>query len=141
MTLKVTREDVWMATVEDRPGGAAEKLEPLAEAGANLEFLLARRTPEEPGKGVVFAGPLRGAKVQRAAKEAGFARSQALHGVRIEGPDRPGMAARIARALADAGISFRGLTASALSRRFVAHLALDSAADAARAAAALRKLK
>ncbi len=40
MALKATRVDVWTATVEDRPGGGAEKLEALAEGGANLEFVL-----------------------------------------------------------------------------------------------------
>ncbi|MDW8469357.1 MAG: ACT domain-containing protein [Burkholderiales bacterium] len=140
MALKVTRADVWTATVEDRVGGAAEKFEALARAKVNLEFALARRTPENPGKGILFAYPLKGAKAIRAAQEAGFAKSASIHSVRIEGPDKPGTAARIARALAEAGISFRGLAASALGRRFVGFVALDSAEDAKKAAAVLRKL-
>jgi hypothetical protein len=42
--------------------------------------------------------------------------------------------------LADAGISFRALSASAHGRKFVSHIAVDSPADAAKAAAVLRKL-
>jgi hypothetical protein len=44
------------------------------------------------------------------------------------------------RTLADAGISFRALSASALGRKFVGYVALDSAEDAARAASLIRKL-
>jgi hypothetical protein len=141
MTLKVSRTEVWTATISDRAGGAAEKLEPLAAAGANFEFVLARRTPERPGSGVLFVAPVKGAKATRAAQAAGFAKPADLHSVRVEGPDRPGQGARIARALADAGLSFRGLSAAAVGRRFVSYIALDSAEDAAKALAALRKLK
>ena len=60
MKLKVNRSDVWAATIEDKPGGLANKLEALAKVGANLEFVLARRTPERgPGQGVVFLTPLK----------------------------------------------------------------------------------
>jgi len=63
-----------------------------------------------------------------------------LHAVRIEGTDKPDITAAIMRALADAGISFRALSASAISKRFVAFLALDSAEDAAKAVAILKKI-
>jgi hypothetical protein len=140
MALKVTRADTWTATIEDRVGGAAEKFEPLAKAGVNLEFALARRTPENPGKGIMFIYPVKGAKAVRAAQEAGFAKSPSIHSVRIEGGDKPGVAARVARALAEAGISFRGFTATAIGRKFVGFVALDSAEDAARAVGVLKKV-
>lgn len=140
MKLKVTRTDIWTAVIDDRPGGAAEGLERLAKAGANLEFLLARRTPEQPGKGVVFAAPLKGVKVLRAAQEAGFTKAPDIHGLRIEGGDVPGLAARMTRALADAGVSFRGLSAIAQGRKFVAYLSLDTSDDVLRATRALKKL-
>ncbi len=140
MALKVSRVDLWMATIEDRAGGAADKLEPLAKAGANFEFVFTRRTPEQPGKGLIVAAPVKGAKVLRAAQEAGFAKSAELHSVRIEGSDKPGTTAKVARALAAAGISFRALSATAVSRKFVGFVALDSAEDAAKAAGILRKL-
>ena len=140
MAVKVSRVDLWMATIDDRAGGAAEKLEPLSNAGANLEFVFTRRTPEQPGKGLLVVTPVKGAKVARAAREAGFGKSDNLHGVRVEGADKPGVTARTARALGQAGISFRALSASALGRKFVSYIALDSAADAAKAAALLRKL-
>ena len=140
MKLKVTRTDIWRATIDDRPGGAADGLERLSKAGASLEVLLARRTPEQPGKGLMFAAPMKGAKVLRAAQEAGFAKAADIHGLRIEGGDVPGLGARMTRALADAGVSFRALSAMAQGRKFVAYLWLDTAEDAARATRSLKKL-
>ena len=54
MKLDITRVDVWAAGIEDQPGGLAQKLDALAKAGANLEFLIARRAPEKPGTGVLY---------------------------------------------------------------------------------------
>jgi hypothetical protein len=51
-------ECLWAAMLQDRVGGLAGKLAPLAAAGANLEFIIARRAPEQPGRGVVFVTPL-----------------------------------------------------------------------------------
>ena len=62
MPYEITKVDVWAATIEDRPGGLAEKLEVLAEAGADLEFVIARRASESPGTGVVFMAPISGAE-------------------------------------------------------------------------------
>jgi hypothetical protein len=141
MKLKVTRVDVWAATIEDRPGGLAAKLEALARAGANLEFVIARRAPERPGTGVVFVTPVKGTRQTRAAADCGFSRTGTLHSVRIEGADRPGLGAALSRTLAAAGINLRGLSAAAIGRRFVGHLALDTDADAQRAIQLLKKLE
>ena len=140
MALNVTRVDVWAASIDDRPGGLAEKLEALAEAGAQLEFVISRRAPDKPGTGVVFLTPLKGAAQTRAAKKVGLAKTKSLHSVRIEGPDKPGLGARITQALADAGINLRGLSAAAIGRRCVVHLALDRSADATKAVRILKKL-
>jgi len=141
MALKVTRVDTWAATIEDRPGGLALKLKALAEAGANLEMVIARRRPDQPGKGVVYVAPLKGAKVGRAAEAAGFAKAQGMHSVRAEGPDQPGLGARITQGLAEAGVNLRGLSAAAIGKKCVVYLAIDTAEDAATAVSALRKIK
>ena len=140
MALKVTRAEVWVATIDDRPGGASEKLAPLAKAGAKLEFVFARRTPEQPGRGMVIADPLKGKKVVEAATAAGFAKPADMHSVRVEGGDKPGLGARMTQALAAAGISFRGLSAGVIGRKFVSFIALDTPEDAARAIGVLKKL-
>jgi hypothetical protein len=141
MALKVSKAEVWAATIDDRPGGAAEKLETLSRAGANLEMLLARRTAEQPGRGVMFVTPLKGKKAVEAAQQAGMGKPENIHSVRIEGGDKPGLGSKIAAALGGAGINFRGMSAIAIGKKFVSFIALDSADDQARAIAALKKLK
>ncbi|HZM43924.1 MAG TPA: ACT domain-containing protein [Burkholderiales bacterium] len=141
MALKATKAEVWAVSIDDRAGGVADKLETLARAGASFEMVFARRTPENPGKGMLFATPIKGAKAARAAREAGMGTPPSIHSVRIEGTDRPGLGAKITRALGDAGISFRGISAIAIGRNFVSYLACDSAEDQARAIAALKKMK
>ena len=141
MAIKASRSDIWSVTIDDRAGGAADRLEELARAKVNLEMVFARRTPEHPGSGVLFVGPIKGAKAERAAQTAGFSRPESIHGVRIEGGDKPGAGAKITRALGNAGISFRGLTAIALGRKFVSYVACDTDDDATRAVQVLRKLK
>jgi len=140
VALNVSRADVWAASIDDRPGGLAEKLAALAEAGAQLEFVIARRAPDKPGTGVVFLTPLKGAAQIRAAKKAGFEKTESLHSLRVEGPDKPGLGAQMTQALAQAGINLRGLSAAAIGPRCVVHLALDSVADASKAARILKHL-
>ncbi len=139
MALTVTRSDVWAASIVDRAGGLAEKLAALAEAGAQLEFVISRRAPDTPGTGVVFLTPLKGAAQLKAAKKAGFEKTPSLHSLRIEGPDKPGLGAQLTQALAAAGINLRGLSAAAMGTRCVMYVALDTAADAAKAARILKK--
>ena len=140
MALKVTKAEVWVATIEDRAGGAADKLEALSRAGASLEMLLARRT-EQPGQGVMFVTPVKGARAVKAAQAAGFGKPENIHSVRVEGSDKPGLGSKIARALGSAGVSFRGVSAVAIGRKFISYIACDSAEDAARAIATLKKLR
>lgn len=141
MAFKVTKAEVWAVGINDRAGSVADKLELLGKAGANFEMVLARRTPETRGKGMLFATPVKGAKAIRAARKAGMRVPATIFSVRVEGTDRPGSGAKIARALGDAGISFRGISGVAIGRKFVSYLACDSAKDQAKAIAALKKLK
>ena len=141
MKLKVSRANVWAATIEDKPGELANKLEALAGAKANLEFVLARRTPERgPGQGVVFLTPLKSGAQQRKAVDAGFTETNSLHSLRVEGTDAPGIGAKMTRALASAGLNLRGLSAASLGRKFVAYFAFDTATDADKATGVLKKL-
>ncbi len=141
MKLDVTCDEVWSAGIEDRPGGLAEKLDALNQAGANLEFLIARRSPEKLGTGVVFVTPIKGARQVKAAKQAGFSKTDSLHGVRVASADKPGLAFMLSRQMADAGSNLRGMSAAAIGRRAVFHLAFDSVADANKAMSQLKKNK
>jgi predicted amino acid-binding ACT domain protein len=140
MALEVSRVDIWAGSVEDRPGGLAKVLDALAKAGAQLDYVMARRAPEKPGAGVVFLAPLKGAKQAAAAKKAGLHRSRSLQAVKVTGRDKPGLGAQVTCALADKGVSLRGLSASVIGRQFVLWLALDSAKDAAQAVRTLKAL-
>lgn len=139
MAMQVSKVDVWVGEVEDRPGGLFETLDVLSKAGANLEFVIARRAPERPGTTVVFFAPLRGARQIRAAKNAGLSKATNLCSLRLEGPDRAGFGAKITQAIAEAGINMRGLSAAALGRRCVTYFAFDTDADAKKASRILRK--
>jgi hypothetical protein len=130
MELIVERVDVWAATIEDKPGGLAQVLSTLRDAGADLQFVVARRTPEAPGKGVVFVAPLQGDSEIRAATQVGFNVTPSLHSVRVMGLDQLGIIAELAQKLADGGINLRGVSAAVLGSQFIAYLAVDSLEDA-----------
>jgi len=138
MAYKIAKVQVLVGNIEDRPGGLADKLALLADAGANLEFVLARR--DVPGKGLLFVAPILGAKQNKAAKLAGLVKSDSLHALRIEGPDKAGLGVKLTKSLAAAGINLRGLSAVAVNRRAVVLVAFDSKADTAKAQKILAKV-
>jgi len=124
----VEHVDVWAATIEDRPSALASVLAELREAGADLQFIIARRA--EPGKGVLFVTPLRGDREIAAAAQVGFNVTRTLHSVRVMGRDRPGIAAQLTKKLADGRINLRGFSASVIGTQFLAYVAVDSQDDA-----------
>jgi len=137
MAYTISKVDVRVGQIKDRPGGLAEKLNALSQARANLEFVIARR--DKPGTGLVFVAPLKTAAQARAAGRAGLKTAKNLHSLRLVGPDRPGLGAKITSALAEAGINLRGLSAAALMRKCVVYFAFDSATDANKAARVLKQ--
>ena len=139
MELLVEHAQVWAAALQDKPGAMAGKLTTLAEAGADLGFIIARRAPDKPGTGVVFVTPLRGDHDIEAAVNEGFRVSGSLHAVRVEGDNRPGIAAEVARHLATAGLNLRGASAAAIGNRSVMHFAFDTNEDAQEAMRVLQE--
>lgn len=137
MDLIVERVDVWAAGIEDEAGALAEMLEALGEAGADLDFVLARRSPEKAGAGVVFLTPLRGDVEIEAASDLGFNVTSSVHSVRVEGKNTPGIGAKVTALLADAGLNLRGLSAAVVGPRFIMYIGFDSEEDADEAVSAL----
>ncbi|MGD2109830.1 MAG: amino acid-binding protein [Phycisphaerae bacterium] len=137
MAYEITSEDVWVAEIDDRSGGVAEKLEALSRVGVDLEFMIGRRAPEKPGKGVVFLAPFRGDEATRAAVKAGLSQWTSAATLRIQGPNKPGLGALIAWTVANEDISLRGISAAKLGDRSVFYLAFDSRADGDKARNAL----
>lgn len=138
--MKAQLVDTWAAEMEDKPGALAGKLKALAASGANLEFVIARCAHDKPGMGVVFVTPIKGAKQVKAAEAAGFTKTESLYTLRVEGADKCGQGARLTQALADAGLNLRGLSAAAIGKKFICHIALESKADATKAVRILNKL-
>ncbi|KAG8152572.1 ACT domain-containing protein [Burkholderia catarinensis] len=130
MELIADRIEVWAATIEDKPGGLARVLRVLRDAGADLQFIVARRTPEKTGAGVVFVAPLQGDNEIRAAAQVGFTPTSSLHSIRVMGLDQQGIIADLTQKLADGGINLRGVSAAVLGTQFIAYLAVDTLNDA-----------
>jgi hypothetical protein len=137
MGLFVEAVDVWAAPISDRAGSLAGALKALHDAGADLQCIIARRAPDQPGKGVVFVTPLQGDQEIAAAAQVGFSASHTVHSVRVMGRDRPGIAATVTQKIAEASINLRGFSSVVVGTQFIAYLAVDSREDADRAIKAL----
>jgi hypothetical protein len=139
MDMIVERVNVWAAPIKDQPGGLTIVLRGLREAGADLGFVIARRTAEHPGKGVVFVTPLRGDREIAAAANLGFNITRSVHSVRVQGKNRPGLAAELTEKLTEAQISLRGFSAAVIGARFVIYIGLDTREDAEKTVNLLRQ--
>src|SRR6266545_992221 len=120
MDLLIEQVDVWAATIPDKPGGLADTLTILREAGADLQFIIAWRAAEKPATRVVFVTPLQGDREIGAAAEVGVNVTQKLPSVRVTGRDRPGIAAELAQKLSQVGINLHGFSACVIGTQFVA---------------------
>lgn len=133
MAFVIKRVDVWVCEVEDHPGRLADKLEAVMRAGANLDFIIARPEDDKPRLSVLFVAPVEGAAEVAAAEEVGLCRST-MHALRVEGPDRPGLAAGIARTLSEEGINIVGLSAAGVRDGALLYIRFLNEADVVRAA-------
>jgi hypothetical protein len=137
MALTVKRITLWRADVENRPGVLAGALEPLAAAGADLRLVMGYRFPDTPERSAIELYPVSGRRATAAAQEAGLAAAD-IPCLLVEGDNRAGLGARMARALADAGLNIAFLMAQVIGRRFSAAIGFP---DAAAADAAVRVIK
>jgi hypothetical protein len=140
MSFRLDRVHVWSCEVPDEPGGVANKLAALAQAGENLEFVSTRRTPEKPGWGVLYIAPVTGPDQVRAAKAAGLREVRNPVVVRVEGDNKAGLAHRLTHEWAVAGISFQGLSMAVVGDKFVGYASFDNSDDANRAATILANI-
>ena len=133
MDLTVERVNVWAASIRDEVGGLSHLLSGLRDAGADLDFIIARRAAEKPGTGVVFVTPLRGDREVSAAARLGFNATSSVKAVRIEGDNKPGAAAEVTEKLAAAGTDLKGFSAAVIGARFIFYVGFDSSEDAKKA--------
>ena len=135
----VEHVDVWVASIDDKPGGLAKVLSGLRDAGADLDFIISRRSPDKPGSGLVFVTPLRGDREVRAASTLGFNVRSSIRSLRIQGENRPGTAAGIMEKLAAEGINVQGFSGAVIGTSFIMYIGLDSAEDEAKAIEILKQ--
>lgn len=156
MAFEITEVEVWEGEIEDRRGALSEQLAEVFRAGADLDLMISRprwaqadarpsflaavkrwfcgaaSSPARPDASTLFVAPLRGEAQTKAAAAAGLTRSP-RHWLRLEGPDRPWLAAGITRTIADAEINMGSLTATVIRDRCVLYLSFQSDDDARRA--------
>ena len=126
MTLAIRRIQVWCGEIPDRPGAAAAKLEQLAHAGADLEFVFTRPHRNKSDTSVLFIAPINGPDQVRAARAAELGPALDVAMLCVEGDNRPGFGYELMSRLAVAGINLRGVSISAMGGRFSAYLAFDN---------------
>ena len=96
------------------------------------------RYPGNKAKAVIELHPVAGKKVTSAAEQAGLAASS-IPTLLVEGDNKPGLAHKIAQAVADAGVNLTSLVAQALGKGFVAAVGFETEADAKKAAGLIKK--
>ena len=140
MSFKLDRIHIWSGEIQDQAGGMVAKLAPLAQAGANLEYILTRRLAARPGAGFLYVAPVTGPSQVRAARTVGLSESHDTVVLRVEGDNQAGLAHRLTQQWALAGINLQGLTMSVLGNKFIGYAAFDTVEDANKAAQILADL-
>ena len=138
MAVTVKRITLWRADVDNRPGVLARTLEPLAQGGADLRLVMGYRFPQTPERSAIELYPVSGKRTTAAAEQAGLAEANDIPCLLVEGDNRPGLGAAIARGLADAGVNIAFLMAQVIGRKFTAAIGF---ADEQAATAATQVIK
>jgi hypothetical protein len=106
MAVSVKKAILWRREVDNSPGMLASILQPLSEASADLQVVMAYRYPSGENKAAIELYPVSGRKSAAAAQTAGLAPSSISTPV-VESDNRPGLGHTIAKAIGDAGINMR----------------------------------
>ena len=131
--MTVRRVTAFTVEVEDRPGTLAEMAQPVADAGINL--LAVYGGPTSEGRAMICCVPEDPGPLRALAAEGGVP-VQERECLLVEGEDRPGAGAELARKLAGAGINIEQMLATASGGTFAACVVV-APGDIDKAAAAL----
>lgn len=137
MTVRIRKLTLWRAQVAHRPGALAEVLDPLASAGADLQIVMGYPQPGGSSRAFVEVAPITTRSSALAAEKASFERTGAPT-LLVLGDNRPGLASRVARALADSQVNIAFLCAQVIGRRYSAVFAFESEADLDKASDRIR---
>jgi hypothetical protein len=140
MAVRVKQISLWRSEVANRAGALAGMLGPIAEAGGNLKVVMGYRMPGEENRAAVEVYPVTGKRVTAAARSVGLSDS-GIPALLVDGDDRAGLGAAIARGVAGAGINMIFLMAQVVGRRYSAIIGFESASDAKKAAALVKRAK
>ena len=138
MAVIIRKITLWRVDVENRPGALAGVLEPLANAGADLDVVMGYPLPGDGSRAAIEVSPVSGKKVVAAAVAAGL-NSSSIPSLVVQGDNKPGLGHAITRSLAEAGINITFAVAQVIGRRFTAIFGFESEAHARQAASLIRR--
>lgn len=139
MAVTVKKAMFWRKEVDNQPGMLARTLQPLAEAGADLQVVMAYRYPGGEDKAAIELHPVSGRKPNAAARAAGLA-PWSIPVLLVEGDNKPGLGHAVAKAIGDAGINMGFVMAQVVGRKYAAVFGFENQADANKAATLIKKL-
>jgi hypothetical protein len=138
MAVTVKKAVLWRTEIDNRPGMLASTLEPLSEAGADLQDCHGLLLPSWKGYGRYRATSGFGQKVHGGGKES---RSCPVTDIRPAGAggQSAGTGHTLAKAIGDAGINLSFVIAQVMGRRYSAMFGFENEADATRLQALIKK--
>jgi hypothetical protein len=139
MAVTVKKAVLWRKEIDHHPGLLATTLEPLAQAGADLQVVMAYRYPGGTERAAIELHPVSGRKSTAAAKTAGLAPST-IPALLVQGDNRQGLGHTLAKAIGDAGINLNFVMAQVVGWRYSAMFGFENEADATRAGALIKKV-
>jgi len=138
MAVTVKKAILWCREVDNSPGTLASILQPLSEAGADLQVVMAYRYPAGENRAAIELYPVSGRKSAAAAQTAGLAPSS-ISTLVVEGDNRSGLGHTIAKAVGDAGINMSFVMAQVVGRRYSAVFGFENETDASKAATLIKR--
>jgi hypothetical protein len=129
---------LWRTEVDNHPRMLADTFQPLSEAGADLQVVMAYRYPGGENKAAIELHPVSGKKSVAVAQAAGLTASSISTRL-VEGDNRPGLGHAIAKAIGDAGINMSFVMAHVVGRRYSAVFGFENEADASKAAILIKR--
>ncbi len=138
MAVTVKKAILWRREVDNSPGTLASILQPLSEAGADLQVVMAYRYPAGENRAAIELYPVSGRKSAAAAQTAGLAPSS-ISTLVVEGDNRSGLGHTIAKAVGDVGINMSFVMAQVVGRRYSPVFGFENEADASKAATLIKR--
>jgi hypothetical protein len=138
MAVTVKKAILWRSEVDNSSGMLANILQPLSEAGADLQVVMAYRYRDGENKAAIELYPVSGKKSAAAAQTAGLAPSS-ISTLVVEGDNRPGLGHAIARAVGGAGINMSFVMAQVVGRKYSAVFGFENEVDASKAATLIKR--